>query len=273
MIGRRRRAADAAPSRRIPRTGLIVRGATGVAALVAASELLGRAGIVHRDFFPPASAVLLRAAELATDPDFLTDLRITLTAWFLGLLIAIAVAVPAGVLLGSVPLVNTAVQAIVEFLRPIPSVALVPLVALLLGTELDMKLTVIVYASAWPILYNTVYGLRDVDPLAKETLRTFGFGRLAVMWRVSIPATAPFIATGVRMAAAVALILTVTAEMFGGFGDGLGVFAAQAQNVPGGIDDTLAVAVWAGLLGLAANAALVAGERRLFRWQYHGHSH
>lgn len=270
MITLRRRQDSGVPPRQAPWTGRIVRGAVGVVALIAVSEALGRAGIVHRDFFPPASTVLARAVQLGVDPEFLTDLGTTLTAWFLGLLLAFALAVPLGVLLGSLPKVNTAVQAVVEFLRPIPSVALIPLVALLLGTELDMKLTVIVYASTWPILFNTIYGLRDVDPLAKETLRVFGFGRLEVLWRVSLPATAPFIATGVRMSAAVALILAVTAEMFGTFGDGLGVFAAEAQNSIDGIDETLAVAVWAGLLGLTVNALLVAAERRLFRWQPHG---
>src|SRR5688500_3854334 len=196
-----------------------LRGAAGVLLVLAASEALGRAGIVHQDFLPPASVILTRAAELAADAGFRADILATLTAWALGLLIAVGIAVPLGLALGTIPLIARAVTTIVEFLRPIPSVALIPLVAMLLGTDLEMKLTVIVYASVWPVLFNTVYGLRDVDPVAKDTLRAFGFGRLAVLWRVAIPATAPFIATGVRMAAAVALILAVTAEMFGGFGE------------------------------------------------------
>ncbi len=126
----------------------------------------------------------------------------------------------------------------------------------------------IVYASVWPILFNTVYGLREVDPVAKDTLRAFGFSRIEVLWRVSLPATAPFVATGVRMAAAVALILAVTAEMFGGFGSGIGIFIAQASNYPGGVGDTLAATVWAGALGLLINAALERGERRLLPWAY-----
>jgi NitT/TauT family transport system permease protein len=239
-----------------------------VALVLAVSEVLGRAGIVHQDFLPPASVILRRAAELAVDAAFLAHVRATLTAWGLGLLIATGIAVPLGLALGTIPLVARAVTTIVEFLRPIPSVALIPLVAMLLGTDLEMKLTVIVYASVWPVLFNTVYGLRDVDPVAKDTLRAFGFGRLAVVWRVAIPATAPFIATGVRMAAAVALILAVTAEMFGGFGEGIGIFIAQASNYPGGIDDTLAATFWAGALGLAINTALWRGERRLFHWVY-----
>jgi NitT/TauT family transport system permease protein len=250
------------------RAGRWARGAAGVAVLLAASEALGRAGIVHEEFLPPASTILARAAELAADAEFLTDVRATLVAWALGLLIATGVAVPLGLVLGTIPPVARAVTTIVEFLRPIPSVALIPLVAMLLGSGLEMRLTVIVYASMWPVLFNTVYGLRDVDPVARDTLRAFGFGRLAVLLRVAVPAAAPFIATGVRMAAAVALILAVTAEMFGGFGEGIGIFIAQAANYPGGTTDTLAATVWAGTLGLAVNALLWRGERRLFHWAY-----
>ncbi|MEV6300687.1 ABC transporter permease subunit [Actinoplanes sp. NPDC051861] len=250
------------------RPARLARGAAGIALVVAASEVLGRAGVVHRDFLPPASVILTRAGALALDPFFLEDVRATLTAWALGLLLATLVAVPLGLVLGTVPPVARAVTTIVEFLRPIPSVALIPLVAMLLGTGLEMRLTVIVYASVWPILFNTVYGLREVDPLAKQTLRAFGFGRFAVLMMVSLPATAPFVATGIRIAAAVALILAVTAEMFGGFGAGIGIFIAQASNYPGGVDDTLAATFWAGILGLAINALLWRGERRVFHWAY-----
>jgi len=250
------------------RTARWLRGAAGVLLVLVTSEALGRAGIVHEDFLPPASVILARAAGLAADPAFRADILATLAAWALGLLIAIGIAVPLGLALGTIRVVARAITTMVEFLRPIPSVALIPLVAMLLGSGLPMKLTVIVYAATWPILFNTVYGLRDVDPVARDTLRAFGFGRLAVLTRVSIPATAPFIATGVRMAAAVALILAVTAEMFGGFGEGIGIFIAQASNYPGGTDDMLAATVWAGLLGLAINSLLRRGEQRLFHWQY-----
>src|SRR5262245_17432608 len=98
----------AAAPRRLTRTGRFVRGAAGVAVLVLASEALGRAGIVHRDYFPPASTFLVRAAELAVDGEFLTDLWATLTAWAVGLVLTVVLAVPLGLLLGSIPVLNTA---------------------------------------------------------------------------------------------------------------------------------------------------------------------
>lgn len=256
------------PSHGLSRPGRWARGAAGVAVLFLASEALGRAGIVDRSYLPPASTVTARAFELSGDSEFLLNMRATLTAWALGLVIAIAIAVPLGLLFGSVPAVNTGARAIVEFLRPIPSVALIPLAGLLLGSGLGMKVPLIVYASSWPILFNTMYGLQDVDPTAKETLRAFGFSRTQVLLRVSLPSAAPFIATGVRLAAAIALILAVGTEILSGFGEGLGIFIAQAGNVPDGTRDVLAGTVWAGGLGLIIDTVLVRTENRLFRWHH-----
>jgi NitT/TauT family transport system permease protein len=147
------------------------RGLVGLAAFLLLAQLLGRSGVLSRPVLPLASTVLARAAGLASNPRFLTDLAATLQAWAAGLAIAVAVAVPCGLILGNVPGVRSATRALMEFLRPIPAVVLIPLVALLLGPGLRMNVTLIAYAAAWPVLLNTIYGLDDVDPLAKETLR------------------------------------------------------------------------------------------------------
>ncbi|WP_328421940.1 ABC transporter permease [Streptomyces sp. NBC_00443] len=241
-------------------------GTLGVLLAFGACEAVSRAGLVRRDYLPPASEVLTRAVALAGDPVFLDGIGATLRAWVLGLGLACVIAVPVGLVLGSVPVVDAAVRAIVEFLRPLPSVALIPLVSLLLGSGTETKVALVTYASVWPILFNTVYGLGETDPLAKDTLRAFGFGRLAVLLRVELPGTAPFIAAGIRISAAVALILAVATEILSGFGEGLGIFIAQAGLATDGTRDVLAGVVWAGVLGLVINGVLVWGERRLFPW-------
>ncbi|MGW5431505.1 ABC transporter permease [Streptomyces sp. NPDC004059] len=241
-------------------------GLLGAALAFGICEAVSRAGIVRRSYLPPASEVLDHAARLAGDPAFLGGIGVTLRAWALGLGLACAIAVPLGLLLGAVPVVEGAVRAVIEVLRPLPSVALIPLVSLLLGSGTRTEVTLIVYASLWPVLFNTVYGLGETDPLAKDTLRAFGFGRLAVLLRVELPATAPFIAAGVRISAAVALILAVATEILSGFGQGLGIFIAQAQTETDGTRDVLAGVVWAGALGLVINGVLVGAERRLFAW-------
>ncbi|MEV5573327.1 ABC transporter permease subunit [Spirillospora sp. NPDC052269] len=251
------------------RLGRFVRGLVGVLVTVGALEALAHAHLASEENFPPASKVLSRAAELAGDHDFVfVQVKATVEAWGLGMLLAIVIAVPLGLLFGTVPIVNTAARALVEFLRPIPSVALIPLVGLILGAGLEMKVTLICYAAVWPVLFNTLYGLRDVDPLAKETLRAFGFGPLAILWRAVLPAAAPFIYTGIRLSASIALILAVGTEVLSGFGDGLGNYIGQAGISLGGTEEVLAGTVWAGCLGLLVNVLLMLGERRLFHWHF-----
>ncbi|MBW8482482.1 ABC transporter permease [Actinomadura parmotrematis] len=262
-----RRSARGAGRPRLTRTGRAVRGLAGVLVLAAALEILARSGAVAADSLSPTSDIVVRAGELLGDGAFWSaSLVPTLKAWGLGLVIAVAVAVPLGLLLGSVPYVNTATRAVVEFLRPIPSVALIPLVSLILGTGLEMKVVLIVYAAVWPVMFNTLYGLGDADPVAKDTLRSFGFGPLAVLWRVTLPAALPFIYTGVRLATSIALILAVGAEILAGFGDGLGIFIGQAMGTLDGTRDVMTGTLLAGCLGLLANSLLAFGERRLFRW-------
>ncbi|MHC5260458.1 ABC transporter permease [Streptomyces sp. UC4497] len=241
-------------------------GILGVLLAFGVCEAVSRAGIVRREYLPPASDILARSVELAGDPVFLDGVGATLRAWVLGLALACAIAVPAGLLLGSVPLVDAAVRAIVEFLRPLPSVALIPLVSLLLGSGTQTEVALVTYASVWPILFNTMYGLGESEPLAKDTLRAFGFGRAEVLLRVELVGAAPFIAAGIRISAAVALVVAVATELLSGFGEGLGIFIAQAQQATDGNRDVLAGVVWAGVLGLLINGVLVWGERRLFPW-------
>ncbi|MFI6070365.1 ABC transporter permease [Actinoplanes sp. NPDC051343] len=248
------------------RAGRGLRGLAGLVVVVALSQLLAVTGAVPREFLPTALDVLTRAVRLGGDPEFLRQVAVTVRAWATGVALAVAIGVPLGLLLGSIPAVGTAVRPVLEFLRPIPSVALIPLVSLILGAGLATEVTLVVYASVWPVLFNAVYGLQGVDPVPRETLRVFGFGRLAVLWRVSLPAAAPFIATGIRLAAAIGLILAVGTEILAGFGDGIGVVIAQAQLAPDGTTDVLAGMVWAGGLGLVINAVLAGGERRLFHW-------
>ena len=242
------------------------RGAAGLALLFALAELVTRLELVDPTYLPPASTVLVATARILVDPDFLGHVGATLAAWGIGLAVAGAIAVPLGVVLGSSWRGYLASTAAIEFLRPIPSVALIPLAILLLGRGLDMKVLLVAYASVWPILFNTIYGVREVDPVARDTGRIFGLGRLAVLWRISLPAASPFIATGVRVSAAIALILAISAELIAGGRTGIGVW--MLANSQTGVPRELLYAgiVVAGLLGLALNAVLAGGERRLFAW-------
>jgi NitT/TauT family transport system permease protein len=260
-----REAAGTAPSR-VRLGASTLRGIGGVLLLFGLFEVLTRAEPVNPRYLPPASTILARTLELLTDLAFLEHVAVTMGAWALGLALATGVAVPLGVFLGSSARAYKATHALIEFLRPIPSVALIPLAILLFGQGLEMKVALIVYGSAWPILFNAIYGMHSVDPLAKDTARTFGFRRQSILVHVSFPSAAPFIWTGIRVAAAIALILAISAELLAGGTQGIGTYVVFAQQ-SGRQDLVYAGTIVTGILGFLVNWGFVRGERRLFGWQ------
>jgi ABC-type nitrate/sulfonate/bicarbonate transport system permease component len=166
--------------------------------------------------------------------------------------------------LGSSPFAAGAFRVPIEFLRPIPSAALIPLLFLTLGTNLRSEVFLATFGAFWPLLVQTMYGVRDVDPLALETARAFGVGKLERLYRITLPSSVPYIATGLRISSTVALILAFTAELFMGT-PGLG----QAVNIASsfGLEDQLfALALATGFLGVAIHIVFTTIERRALRW-------
>lgn len=257
------RRAIAGPSRR----ATFVRGAVGLLALFLVAEIVSRSGIVSSAFLPPTSLVLVRVGELLVDPAFLGEVLATLYAWAIGLAICIVVSVTLGILLGSSRALYSASRAVIEFIRPIPSVALIPLAMILLGNDAEMKIALIVFSTSWPVLFNTIYGMHDVDPIAKLTAKSFGRGRLATLFTVSLPSAAPFIFTGIRIAASVALIVAISAELLASASEGLGRWMLDAGATGNRPDLVYAATIIAGLIGLAINFLLVLVERRFLAWQ------
>jgi NitT/TauT family transport system permease protein len=244
------------------------RGAAGLVLLFGAAQLALWAGRVSPATFPLPSAVLGSTADLARNGSFLASVGSTMEAWAEAMVIAVVIAVPVGLLLGTLPLAEAAVQPVIEFVRPVPAVVLVPLVLLIIQDNQRTEIAVVVFASVWPVLINTVYGVRNVDPLAVETLRSFGFGPLSVARLVSLPSAAPFIATGIRLASSVAIILGIAAGYIAGpiNGPGIGAFIAQESTGASDLTVILAATVWAGILGLALDLMLTGAQRRLLRW-------
>jgi len=244
------------------------RGAAGLVVLFGAAQLALWAGRVDPATFPLPSAVLVSAADLARNGSFLASVGDTMATWAEAMAIAVVIAVPAGLLLGSVPWAEPVVRPLIEFVRTVPAVVLVPLVLLIVQDNHRTEVAVVVFASIWPVLFNTVYGVRSVEPLAVETLRSFGFGPLSVARRVSLPSAAPFIGTGVRVAASFAFVVAVAVELVGTGMAGIGTFAVQEESGTGDMKVAIAIAIWAGLIGLAVNAVFVTAERQLFGWHF-----
>jgi ABC-type nitrate/sulfonate/bicarbonate transport system permease component len=239
-------------------------GLAGLLGFLAVAEVAPRAGLVPDRYLPPTSRIAAALADELGRPDFWAALGATLQGWALGLAVAVAGGVGLGLLLGSVPVLRAATASTIEFLRPIPSVALIPLAVLLFGTDLRSKLLLVVYASFWQVLIQVLYGVQDVDPLAMDTARSYRLGRWARIRHVVWPTTLPYALTGFRLAAAVALVLAITAELIIG-NPGLGKEIAVAQT-SGAVPAMYALVVVAGLLGVGVNLAARALERRLLAW-------
>jgi NitT/TauT family transport system permease protein len=244
------------------------RGAAGLLVLFGAAQLALWAGRVSPQVFPLPSAVLGSAVQLATNGGFLASVAATMTVWATAMAITVVIAVPAGLLLGTLGQAERALTPLIEFLRPFPAVVLIPLVLLIVQDDIKTEVVIIVYAAIWPVLINTIYGVRGVNQLAKDTLRSFGFGPLAIARRVSLPSAAPFAATGVRIAASLAFVVAVAIELVGTGMNGIGAFTAAEEAGTGDITVLIAVAVWSGLIGLAINAVFAGAERLAFRWHF-----
>src|SRR5262249_2209596 len=148
----------------------------------------------------------------------------TLDAWALGLALATLISVPIGIIIGTSKMAYEMSSPMIEFMRPIPSVALIPLAILLFGQGFLMKIILVTYAMTWPILFTAIYGVHDVDPVAVETARCFGLKRRNILWRISLPSAAPLIFTGIRISASIGLIVVIAAELLASTDSGIGSY-------------------------------------------------
>ena len=235
---------------------MVGRGLVGVLGFLLVWEAFGRSGAVRPELLPPPSTVLTTLTGLVTDPAFLVDVLTTVTSWAAAVALAVLVAVPTGLVLGSVAPVRTATRSLVEFLRPVPSVALIPLVVVVLGRGPETTVTLACYAAVWPLLLSTSYAMGEIDPVQTDTARAFGLSPARRLFTVALPYAAPFVMTALRVSAGIALILVVSTELLGAGTGGLGRFVFLAGSGGGRMDAVLAGTLTVGLLGCAVNAGL-----------------
>jgi ABC-type nitrate/sulfonate/bicarbonate transport system permease component len=235
-----------------------------IAAGLAVWELVSRTGAISEKDLPAMSTSVSELWHLLGEGSFWRSFGDTVRGWAIGLGLATLLAVPLGIVLGSSDFLSRAFRVPVEFLRPIPSAALIPLLFLTLGTNLKSEIFLATFGAFWPLLVQTMYGVRDVDPVAVDTARAFGLSRITRLYRITLPSTVPYIATGLRISSSVALILAFTAELFMGT-PGLGQVVNFAQAY-GLTEELYAVALATGFLGLAIHLLFTTLERRALRW-------
>lgn len=256
-----------------------VRGATAIlrnwllfAILVVAWEFAARAG--GSKYFPPPSEIAVAAAKLwFTGPAshlFLTDavfdnvfpsLGRTLGGWVLAALAGILL----GVLIGRSTTGMDYVGPLFAFFRSIPPPTLIPVFAVLFGLSSGMQIGSIIFGAVWPVLLNTVDGVRSVDQVKVETSRSFRTPKRYWLTMVVLPAAAPKIFAGLRVSLSISLLLMVVSELVGAY-NGIGRSLMNAQQ------DFEFPTMWSwlvllGILGYVFNTIFLAAERRVLAWQ------
>jgi NitT/TauT family transport system permease protein len=252
------------------RAGSAFRIVLGILVFFLILQFVTSLGLVPSIYLPKASTVVQRMVELAVDPKFLRHVLATLAAWASGLAVAILISVPLGIVIGTSDLAYKMSSPVIEFMRPIPAAALIPLAILLWGQGFAMKVILVAYATTWPILFNTIYGVHDVDPIAVQTARCFGLKQGAIHWRISLPSAAPLIFTGIRISASIGLIVVIAAELLASADSGIGSYILFVSLNGGQMDSVLAGAAIAGILGVLINSFFGLIDRRMFAWRYLG---
>lgn len=252
-------------ARRRFRPRRLLLGLGGIVTFLALWELVSRTGLVNPVYLPPASEVLVQFGINLTLTGFWGAVGVTVGTWALGMLIAFVLAAPIGIVIGLSGFLRRATRSTIEFLRPIPSVGLIPLAVLVFAEPLQQSLLIVVYGAFWQILVQVLYGVGDVDTVAMATARSYGFGWWQRVRHVVFPTMLPYLVTGVRLAAAVALILAVTAELVIGGSPGLGREIGLSRDA-GLYPSTYALVLATGLLGVVINVGVRVVERRLLSW-------
>ncbi|GAB3086970.1 ABC transporter permease [Micromonospora schwarzwaldensis] len=253
------------PGRLLALGGRALHRSVALLALAAIWETVPRTGLVDRVFLPPLSEVLVAWWELLRSGQLAEHVGASLTRSLTGLALAVVTAIPLGLLIGWYRPLADLLSPLLEVFRNTAALALLPVFVLILGLGETSKIALVVYACSWPILLNTIAGVKGVDPLLVRSARSMGLDHLRLFQKVILPASVPTIFTGVRLAGAYSILVLVAAEMVGAKA-GLGYLVNYAQyNFA--IPDMYAGIITISAIGLVVNQLLVAGERRFSTWR------
>jgi NitT/TauT family transport system permease protein len=242
----------------------LLRTSATLAVLLLAWELAARAWFPIY-ILPPPSLVGKTLLALVLDGTLWQNLRISLVRVLAGYFVAMALAIPLGIAAGWWKPIDHTIGSVLELLRPLPALALIPLAIVWLGFGEVSKIALIAYASFFSIYLNTRAGVQNVDPLHVKVMLIYGNGTKDVLTKVVLYSILPYVFTGLRYSAAVALILLVAVELVGAQ-SGLGFFLVQAQSFLQ-MPQMFAAIVVFGVLGFCANFLVAGIERRVIRWR------
>lgn len=236
-----------------------------IVAILVVWEFCSAYKIIDPVAFPRVSVIFASWLMTIENGELLRELLPSLGRIFTGISLSAVVAIPLGLLMGTVPFVHRLLEPLVEFVRPIPSSAYIPVAILFLGIGNEMKVFVVFLACLFPILLNTFSGVRGVDPVLVDTGRTFGIPPLKALVQITLPAALPNILTGIQISLGLALIVAVVAEMISG-NNGIGYFILNMQRIFR-VPEMFAGIFTLGVLGYTINLVFLRVEGYFLRWR------
>lgn len=217
-------------------------------------------------YFPPLSEILAALWRDLVHGPLIGYLAVSLGNLAMGLAIAIVLGVSLGLLIGEVEGLRNVTSPTLNFFRAVPPASIVPIVIIALGVGAAPKVFIIALGCFWPILLNTIDGVRGTSPSVRETTRAYRIPARLVIFRVALPAAMPQIMAGIRVALAVALVLMVISEFFGA-DSGIGFYITEAST-RFATRQAWAGTILVGLLGYILSAAFLLVERRVLAWYF-----
>jgi ABC-type nitrate/sulfonate/bicarbonate transport system permease component len=231
-------------------------------AIVLLWEACARAGLIVAESMSHPSAIAGAAWGTILDGSLLNATRETFGAAIAGMALGAVLGIMGGIALGLSKLLASLMRLSTESLRPIPSVALIPLALLIYGYGFRMEIAVVAFACFWPLLIITESAVRGIEPRLLEVSRALNFGLVDRVAKIVLPAALPRVFVGLRLAAAVALVVAVTVEITANpIGLGYALIVAQESMKP---DRMFVFLIWIGFLGWIVNAVLLRAQQRWF---------
>lgn len=235
-------------------------------AIMALWWLASHAGWISKVFLPTPEATWASLVEGLKEGELLAFSWATITRMVEGWLLASLVGIALGALIGISANARAWLQPTLEFMRPLPASALLPLAISIFGLSPNMVLSVVAFGAMWPVLLATVHGFAAVEPRLQEVARCLQLSRGAFVWKVGLPNALPDIFAGMRLSLTVSLIVSVVGEMIAsqpGLGQSI-LLAARSFRA----SELFAGIVLLGLIGFASSALLAALEKRFLKWQH-----
>ena len=244
----------------------LVPGVLVIAALLLLWQVLTVTNVFSSTQFPTMTATMASLREALISPSLWAAIFSTLQGWAVGLVIASALALLFGTLIAFSDVAFRSTTTVIEVFKAIPAVAVLPILILLLGSTLRMKIFLVTFGVFWPLVIQVIYGVRSMDPTVLDTAKAMGVTGVRRFFVVTMPSAAPYIATGLRIASISALILAVVSELVGGT-EGVGRVILIAQN--GGSAQyplMYAYILVTGFLGIVLTGGASFVEARVMHW-------